>query len=376
MEKRLVVTTWMAMLLLQVLLPVPGVCDPLRTLTDSLGNTVTLPTTIERAIGSGSGCLRLITYLGAQDRIVAVDDIETRNNRFDARPYALVNPRFKTLPVFGEFRGHDHPERIVGLSPLPQVILKTFGNMGMNPSELRQKTGIPVVTMTYGDLGGQRQTFFKTLEIAGRTLNKEARARAIITFFKSQIAELEKRTAGVAGPPTCFVGGIAYKGPHGFQSTEPGYPPFQFVNAVNVAATPGNLGGRMTRSTISKEKLMAWDPAVLFLDLSTLQMGDAGGGLAELRTDPAFQSLTAVKQGRIFGVLPYNWYSQNFGSILANAWFIGKVLYPDRFTDIDPARKADEIYTFLVNRPVFDTMDARFGNLAFKRIDLNQGEKG
>ena len=374
MEKRPVVTTWMALLL--VMLSVPGICEPLRTLTDSLGNTVTLPVTIKHTIGSGSGCLRLITYLGAQDKIVAVDDIETRQNRFESRPYALANPRFKTLPIFGEFRGHDHPERIVSLSPLPQVILKTFSNMGVDPSELRQKTGIPVVTMAYGDLGDQRQTFFKTLEIAGRTLNKEARARAVIAFFKAQIAELEKRTAGVANPPTCFVGGIAYKGPHGFQSTEPGYPPFQFVNAVNVAATPGNLGGRMTRSTISKEKLMAWDPEVLFLDLSTLQMGNAGGGLAELKTDPAFQSLTAVQQGRIFGVLPYNWYAQNFGSILANAWFIGKVLYPDRFTDVDPARKADEIYTFLVNRPMFKAMDERFGKHAFKRIDLNQASEG
>jgi iron complex transport system substrate-binding protein len=360
------------LMMMMMIIPFPGFSEPLRTLTDALGTQVTLPQRINHTIGSGSGCLRIITYLGAQDKIVAVDDIEKRTNRFDARPYALANPQFKNFPIFGEFRGHDHPERIVSLNPLPQVILKTFSTMGVNPAELHQKTGIPVVTIAYGDLGHQRQTFFKGLETAGQALNKEKRAQAIIVFFKSQIAELEKRTAGVANPPTCFVGGIAYSGPHGFQSTEPGYPPFQFVNAVNVAATPENLGGKMTRSTISKEKLMVWDPDVLFLDLSTLQMGDAGGGLSELATDPALQALTAVQQGRIFGVLPYNWYSQNFGSILANAWFIGKVLYPEQFTDVDPAQKADEIYTFLVGSPVFKAMDARFSNLAFKRIDLNQ----
>ncbi|MBI9088692.1 MAG: ABC transporter substrate-binding protein [Desulfobacterium sp.] len=358
-----------------LVLPCLGFCDPPRSMTDSLGTKVTLPTPIDHAIGSGSGCLRIITYLRAQDKIVAVDDIETRKNRFDARPYALANPQFKKLPIFGEFRGHDHPERIVGLTPLPQIILKTFSTMGVDPVELHQKTGIPVVTIEYGDLGHQRQTFFKALEIAGQALNRETRAQAVIAFFKAQIAELEKRTAGVSNPPTCFVGGIAYKGPHGFQSTEPGYPPFQFIHAVNVAATPESMGGKMTRSTISKEKLMVWDPDVLFLDLSTLRMGGAGG-LSELKNDPAFQSLTALKHGRIFGVLPYNSYAQNFGSILANAWFIGKVLYPERFTDIDPAKKADEIYTFLVGRPMFKTMDARFSDLAFKQIDLNQGEEG
>jgi len=50
-------------------------------------------------------------------------------------------------------------------------------------------------------------------------------------------------------------------------------------------------------------------------------MGDRAGGLFELKTDPAYQSLTAVQNGNVFGVLPYNWYTQNFGSILANAYF-------------------------------------------------------
>ena len=116
---------------------------------------------------------------------------------------------------------------------------------------------------------------------------------------------------------------------------------------------------------------MEWNPDYLFLDLSSLQLGDKAGGLFELRSDPAYRTLTAVKEGRVYGLLPYNWYTKNYGSILANAYFIGKVLYPERFADVDPAAKADEIYRFLVGKPVFKDMNAIFDGLAYQPVSVN-----
>ena len=85
-------------------------------------------------------------------------------------------------------------------------------------------------------------------------------------------------------------------------------------------------------------------------------------------TDPAYAILKSVREGRVYGVLPYNWYSQNFEFILANAYFIGKVLYPERFQDIDPAAKADQIYEFVVGKPVFTQMNALFTNQTSVRL--------
>ncbi len=75
-----------------------------------------------------------------------------------------------------------------------------------------------------------------------------------------------------------------------------------------------------------------------------------------------------MQTGDVYGVLPYNWYTKNYGSILANAYFIGKLIYPERFTDIDPKAKADEIYTFLVGKPVFATMHKMFGEMAYEKV--------
>ena len=343
------------------------------TFSDGAGRKVSVPGEVTHVICSGPGSLRLLTYLGAQDRIVAVDDMEKRRTRFDARPYALANPQFKKYPIFGEFRGHDNPELILTLTPQPQVIFKTFAAMGHDPAELETKTGIPVVVLEYGDLGRHRAKLFRSLQLMGRVLGLEKRAQTVITFFEKNITLLDDRTRDIpaAQKPSCFIGGIAFKGPHGFQSTEPGYPPFGFVNAVNVAHDTTKAGESLRHSSVAKEKIVEWDPELLLLDLSTLQTGEKANGLHELKTDPAYRALTAVKKGQLYGVLPYNWYAQNFGSILANAFFIGKLVYPDRFADIDPKAKANDIYTFLVGKGVFAPMNAAFQKLVFERILIN-----
>lgn len=349
--------------------PIPSFSGQ-RVVTDVAGQELKVPSRVEHVICSGAGCLRLLTYLQAQNLMVAVDDMEKRRPKFDARPYALANPQFKNYPLFGEFRGYDNPELIIGLNPPPQVIFKTFSTMGHDPEKLRKKTSIPVVVLEYGDLSNHRHSFYQALRIMGKVVNRERRAEEIVSFFESAIQDLTDRTSSIPERErkTCYVGGIAFKGPHGFQSTEPRYPPFHLVNTRNVAY--GSFMKEGGQSNVAKEKIVEWDPEILFLDLSTLQMGDKAGGLFELKTDPAYRTLGAVQRGQVYGVLPYNWYGQNFGLILANAYFVAKLLYPHRFRDIDPEAKADEIYTFLVGKPVFREMDRMFQGLVFKKISV------
>jgi len=369
----MLIHTRVGICLLSLLLAIPAWAQE-RSIVDSNGRESTIPETVGTVICSGAGCLRLLTYLQAEAMAVAVDDIESRRRKFDARPYALANPQFKAKPIFGGFRGQDNPELILSLEPQPQVILKTYASsMGYNPDELADKTGVPVVVLNYGDLGNLRPQFYASLRTMGDVVGKRQRAEEVIAYIDARIADLRERTAGVpvAERPSVFVGGVAFKGPHGYQSTEPSYPPFQFVNANNLAYDKGLSGKDLRHSNISKEKIVEWNPDYLFLDLSTLQMGEEAGGLFELRTDPAYRTLAAVKGGRVHGLLPYNWYTKNYGSILANAYFIGKTLYPERFADVDPAAEADEIFTFLVGEPVFKTMNGMFGNMAFTRISVN-----
>ena len=346
-----------------------------RSITDALGRKVEIPDKITHLICSGSGCPRLLTYLQAQEMLVGVDEGETRKRIFDARPYAFANPWLKDLPMTGMQGGRDNPEVILTLEPQPQVILRTFPATGYDPVELQQKTGIPVVTMKYGGLlPDKRPDMYQALRIMGDVTGRQERAEQVIAFFEEQLRFLEETAARVSreNQPSAYVGGIAYSGAHGFQSTEPDYPPFSLLKVRNSAGLSERLMHKTSNAVVAKEKILDWDPDYLFLDLSTLQMREDANGLSELKTDPGYQTLSAVINGNVYGVLPYNWCTKNYGSILADCYFIGKLLYPELFKDINPDVKADEIFTFLVGEAVFGRMNAMFKDLAFSKIPLQK----
>ncbi len=358
-----------------VIFPLQGMAseksDTLQIITDGTGQQIEVPSSIQHVVCSGSGCLRLLTYLQAQDLVVAVEDNEKRKD-FGPRPYALANPQFRDMPLMGEFRGNAHPELILGLSPLPEVIFKTYPDAGIPARVLQEKTGIPVVGLNYGNLAHLREDLYASLRIMGKVVDRADRAEAIIEYFEKSIADLEQRTQDIADSErkTCYVGGVASRGAHGFRSTELAYPPFIFTKARHVASPDHGVSNKNTHADIAREKLLEWDPDIIFVDLSTLNGGEQTNAVWELKNDPVYKELRAVKSGNVYGVLPYNWYTQNFGSILADAYFVGKILYPDHFEDIDPAQKADEIYTFLVGKGVFEEINALFSHMAFKKIPL------
>ncbi len=340
-----------------------------RQITDMTGRILTIPQKVDRVICSGAGCLRMLTYLRAHDRIVAVDSIELKGSPIDARPYAIANPQFKTYPLFGEFRGHDNAELIAGL--LPQVIFKTFAGRGQDPDLLQAKTGIPVIVLEYGNLTYGRDQLNRALRLMAEVMGEPGRAEEVIAFFDGLEQDLKRRTQDIPRNqrPSCYIGGLGQAGPHGFQSTEPSFAPFVFTFAENVAA-PSPKDKPLSYAVVAKEQILFWDPKVIFIDVSTLRLGPEANALDQLRTDPAYQGLSAVRSSRVFGLFPYNSYSQNFEAVFANAYYVGKVLYPDRFKDIHPMAKAENISVFLNGGPAFDILNKKFEGLAFSQIRI------
>lgn len=335
---------------------------------DVTGKRVKIPTEVEKVICSGSGCLRLLTYLDAHHSIVAVDGIEVKGSPIDARPYAIANPRFKTYPVFGEFRGYDNPELIAGLKPQPEVIFKMLPGGGINPDMLSSKTGIPVVSLLYGNLTYKRHQLNQSLRLMGDVMDKKQRAENVIAYIDSIIQDLKSRSTQ-ASPLTCYMGGLAQSGPHGIQSTDPAFSPFIFLGLNNVAEQ-GKETEHISYLNVAKEQLIAWDPDVIFIDVSTLRLGADNNALAQLREDPSLRHLKAVRNKRVYGLFPNYSYNQNIEVVLANAYFIGKIVFPEAFSDIKPMEKAEEISDFFNGSPTFAKLNKMFGNTGFTKLSL------
>jgi iron complex transport system substrate-binding protein len=342
---------------------------------DLLKRKVKIPGKISAIICSGPGCLRYAVYLKALEKVVAVDDIEKKETRINIRPYSLANPGISSLPLFGEFRGRDNPELILSLKKQPQIIFKTYPESGYDPRELQEKTNIPVIALDYGNLTYKRAAAYNTLRLMGKVLNQEESAARCIEYFDSLIEDLKKRTDYYKNnfenaKVTCFAGGVAMRGTQGFLSTDPGYASFELVSAFNIAADPKKEKNPARHMIISKEALIKADPDYIFIDLySSLLPGDANI-FEQLKKDPSYALLSAFKNKKMFNLIPYNSYTTNFGSVLANSYFIGKILYPQAFDDIDPVKRADEIFSFLVGAPVFQKMNNLFDNKIFKPAEL------
>lgn len=349
----------------------------MRNVTDSSGRTVTIPMEVSRVVcSSGGTCTRYLVYLGAADRILAVETGEHYNaTRGDNRAYVLANPQFASLPDTGSSSSNSASlERIMALNP--QVIFSvgtSASNLteeGLSSAEVMQsKTGIPVINMASGSLQSDetRAQLFTTYRLLGNVLGKERRADELIAYINATIADLDNRTKDIPASQqkTAYIGGLSHGGAHGLLSTQSEYMPFTWNHVINVAN-----GSGIQNADFSKEGLIYADPVFIFIDAGTLGVSSEIGGFEDIRS-PAFSDLKAVKTGNVYATLPYTSRMTNLETQLVDAYYVGKVVYPDRFADIDPKVKADEIYTMFVGRPVFDQLNANCRNLGFTRVSVS-----
>lgn len=301
----------------------------------------------------GPGALRLVCYLQAEDRVVGVENMEKMQPV--GRPYIMANPELLDLPVVGQGGPNSQPdiEKIVAVNP--DIIFASFIVDAKTADEIQNKTGVPVFIISYGKVGIFDGTFFNTLEGMGKVLGKEERAKELIDFIKKCNDDLHARTRDVGEDkkPSVYVGALGFKGVHGIESSQGKFYIFEAVNARNVVDETKKEGSVM----VDKEKLLTWNPDYIFID---------EGGLNLVKLDYArnrqfYSSLKAFKEGRVYGILPFNYYWTNVETALANAYWVGKVLYPDRFADVDPIEKADEIYEFFTGKKLYSEMAKQYG---------------
>jgi iron complex transport system substrate-binding protein len=317
-----------------------------QQIIDMAGRNVAVPTEINSIVAVCSGCLRVLTYMDAADLVCAVEELEGDPS---GRPYAMAHPEYASLPVIGPAHGGD-AELIATQNP--DVI---FASDAKNPDfdALQEQTGIPVVCIVYGglDTEDEIQTFYDGLTLVGQVLHKEARATAVINYVSGLIDDLESRTSSIAESEklSVYVGGLSASGKHGITSTNAYYAPFTLTNSKNVI-TDEMVQGSTAVVSIDAEVIPSLNPDVIFIDHN---------GLSLCQEDVAnhadvYGSLDAIHNNCTYGVMGYNWYHLNYGVVLTDAYYIGSVLYPDQFSDIDPVAKADEIYSFLVGAPCYD----------------------
>jgi iron complex transport system substrate-binding protein len=314
-----------------------------KKLTDVLEREVFIPENVNRILAVGSS-LREIVAFGAAEKVVGIEYREKAKTdekgapQGSDLPYMLAFPELYDLPVVNVGVGGSGFNHEIIIKLNPDIIFMGASN-SQHVNDLEAKTGIPVIALYTDPIGTTEQDklFYKSLRVIGDALDEVERAEELFSIIEDYIQDLQERTRNISAEKklTAYIGGRAFFGSHGITGTDPQWPPFNWTNVLNPAH---ELSDRSSGLSIDREVLFGWNPDVIFLSPVSMPIIEE-----ELRTSP-FRELKAVQDKNVHIILPYCWYAYNKENAIADAYYAGKVIYPEVFEDIDIDEKSIEIY--------------------------------
>lgn len=314
-----------------------------RQIVDQIGRTVTIPDKVERTVVLQHQTLNLLVQLDATDKVIGVMS-NWKQQLGDG--YAQLAPSLEKTPKVGDLTSFD-AESLVKLQP--QVVFVT----NYAPKEMIDKIsalGIPVVAISLRkEVNDDKSTLNPTLQneeqayneglkegilLIGDIVNKSENAQALVNDTFKQREQVSQRLqdipkeqrvrAYMANPDLTTYGSGKYTGLM-----------MEHAGAFNVAAS--TVKGY---KQVSLEQVIAWDPEVIFIQDRYPQVVD------EIKQDTRWQVISAVKNNRIY-LMPE--YAKAWGYPMPEAMAIGelwmaKKLYPEKFSDIDIQKAANDWY--------------------------------
>ena len=318
-----------------------------KTVVDAYGRSVEVPKDAKTAATVGSGA-RFVVYAGAQDKLIAVTEMETTPAM--NRPYAIAyKDLFANLPSTSNgnhlLETNVNEEQLMDLNP--DVIISS--RSAEECDALQNDTGIPVVGITY-----QNQLFtdnvYNSITCVGEALGTEDHANEVVDKLKEWDADLKARTADIADAdkPSVYVGAVNYKGAKSFIGTYANYAPLVELNAKNVA----DETGQKAAVDVDLEQIGNWDPDYMFLNAGNMDLMKADYA----NNQAFFDGLKAFQQGNLYTQPFFNFNGTNIDTGICDTYFIGATIYPDKFADVDLDAKYSEIYTTLLGVDFYQTM--------------------
>lgn len=307
-----------------------------RIVVDGLGREIEVPAKVETIVTLGNAS-RMATYLGLADKMITVTSGD--NNDSVVMAYGYYNHDiWADLPVCSSGGyGEINPEVIIEASP--DVILCTFEEDIV--ANIEEQLGRKVVAAPQGTLFAE--DYEHALRVFGEACGVSDRAEPVIAFIQECLADLDSRTSSIAddNKPTALCAAATFRGGHGIAGVYANNAVFATVNAKDV--TVGYIDAQKGVE-VDKEQVLEWNPDLIVLDASNLGLVEN-----EYAEDPAFfESLNAVKNGEL-----YQWpnSTSNYTNVeipLVNAYYIGSVMFPEAFADVDFETKAEEIFRFFL----------------------------
>jgi iron complex transport system substrate-binding protein len=288
-----------------------------------LGRTVVVPRPIKKIAALHHFGGKIVFALGQQDKLV-----EQALYHKEGEALAAIDPQFAAKSKM--LKGHAiNIEELVSLRPDVAFVYASFDTSDM---EQLENAGIRVVAVR----GETLEESYQGVNLMAKVLGCENKSKEylgdcekLLNLVRDRLSDIppEKRLRVMfAGPKSIYTAATG-----GMLQTEI----LEKAGAVNVAA---DLRGFW--SEVSPEQVVAWNPDVIFLGsyLDTY-------GINHIFGNPQFETVKAIRERKVYP-FPSNigWWDYPAPHCVLGVVWAAKTLYPERFTDLDIRKIADDFY--------------------------------
>ncbi len=301
-----------------------------RTVKDSKGTDIAIPLNVVRVCPRIGAFSQITSMLGAPEKIVA--SITTLSATFK-----------KVFPTFGNKAGKDSSNIEDIIASGAQV---AYGpNYSDDQITQLNKAGIAVVRMDVFSTVEQMKACVTTIGsiLGGGAVDK---AKAFNTYYDGNIAYVSNITKNLKTENKVRILALYYSA-GAFTTINASDICSEYIKAaggINVAAefqgTKSTTGS--TSMTVNAEQIVAWKP-----DLIITMTKD---GKDAILKDASLKTLAAVKSGKVY-VIPegtYPWSVRSGEGAMMPLW-VGKIMYPELFGDLNMEQKVKEFFKTFYN---------------------------
>jgi len=292
--------------------------------TDMAGRSVSAPAEINKTFAI-SDSVSVILYMLAPDKMVGWGSRNESQNQY-------MSVEYQNLPVLGGGKQRANYEEVIAKTP--DVVFLGHGGDNETINGIQQKFGeIPVL-----DIEGDNNltTITSSIKYMGTVLGEQNKSDELINFYNNV---LNQANSTVATIPDSQKKKVYYaKGEDGLSTFAPGSPQTQLISicgGINVVQAPVQKGGM----GVSMELILEWNPDVIITSDPQFY--------SNIYSNSLWQNINAVKNKQVYLTpdSPFNWFESPPGAntIIGIPW-TAKVLYPDKFKDLDLKGLTKEFY--------------------------------
>ena len=333
----------------------PALAGGKTTVVDVTGREVSMELPAKKVVlagwtGSGNPFYTLIALLGddAPKTIVGMDEGLKKYRHWIWEKFSKRYPALNDIPDVGG-PPELNVELIISLNPDVVMIPAATLKPGDESVKILEKAGIPVVLNDFHT--ETMDTHVRSIEMIGKVVGKEQRAQELIDFYKKQYTVVEDRLAkSNEEKPRVYI--------------EVGQDPKEYKNTYGkimwgvLAEHAGgdNVGAKMVEryAPVSPEAVLAANPQVIILTganwpkkPNSLQLGyaaneaDSRARLKKFLDRPGWDSLDAVKSGRVYGI--HHGLSREIWDFFP-LQCLAKWFHPELFKDLEPMEAFKEFH--------------------------------